>query len=246
MRVRSALLAFAILSLPAGIIAMPALADWPTFGRALCTAPGDQLGPVIASDGSGGAIVAWHDRRSFPFNIDTEHVLAPVVVLRRRRQWDPGFDRPELHAGRHHADDRVGLAVDRHRPARRERVRPETALPQAVAEDGDLRRPRRVVAGHEAAAARRADAEHVEEVGGDRGGVHRLRLAGPRQVAAQVHVEVQIVLQDQAEVRGAGGRRRTRSGRWLGGRWRHRPGLRGRRRLSRPRALPGPGHTARL
>jgi len=80
MRVRSALLAFAILSLPAGIIAMPALADWPTFGRALCTAPGDQLGPVIASDGSGGAIVAWHDRRSFPFNIDTEHVLASGVV----------------------------------------------------------------------------------------------------------------------------------------------------------------------
>ena len=57
MRIRFALLAFATLSLPAGIIASPAFADWPTFGRALCTAPGDQLGPVIASDGAGNAII---------------------------------------------------------------------------------------------------------------------------------------------------------------------------------------------
>src|SRR6185369_6282308 len=80
MRARSALLAFATLSLPAGIIAMPALADWPTFGRALSTAPGDQLGPVIASDGAGGAIVAWQDRGTSPSNIDVEHVLATGVV----------------------------------------------------------------------------------------------------------------------------------------------------------------------
>ena len=80
MRIRSALLAFATLSLPAGIIAVPAFADWPTFGRALCTAPGDQLGPVIASDGAGGAIVAWQDRRIFPFNIVAGHVLASGVV----------------------------------------------------------------------------------------------------------------------------------------------------------------------
>src|SRR5262245_4412781 len=57
----------------------PALADWPPFGRALTTAPGDQLGPVIAPDGAGGAIVAWQDRRS-NFNIDAQHVLATGVV----------------------------------------------------------------------------------------------------------------------------------------------------------------------
>jgi hypothetical protein len=37
---------------------------WPANGRAVCTAVGDQVGPVIASDGSGGAIIAWGDYRS--------------------------------------------------------------------------------------------------------------------------------------------------------------------------------------
>ena len=63
-------------ALALAIVARLASADWPLFGRALCTAPGDQIGPVIASDGAGGAIVAWHDRRLFPFNIDVQHVLA--------------------------------------------------------------------------------------------------------------------------------------------------------------------------
>jgi predicted lipoprotein with Yx(FWY)xxD motif len=39
----------------------PALAD--ANGFPLCTASGDQILPVVASDGSGGAIIAWHDRR---------------------------------------------------------------------------------------------------------------------------------------------------------------------------------------
>ena len=40
----------------------PALAVDPN-GFPLCTAAGDQSGPVIVSDGAGGAIVAWHDNR---------------------------------------------------------------------------------------------------------------------------------------------------------------------------------------
>ena len=79
---RTRIVAVGLTLLPA--LALPALADWPSFGRALVTAPGDQLGPVIASDGAGGAIVAWHDRRRFPFNIDVEHVLASGAV-------DPGW-----------------------------------------------------------------------------------------------------------------------------------------------------------
>jgi hypothetical protein len=55
-------------------------ADWPTFGRAVAVAPGEQIGPAIAPDGAGGAIVAWHDRRVFPFNIDAQHVLASGEV----------------------------------------------------------------------------------------------------------------------------------------------------------------------
>lgn len=40
----------------------PALAVDPN-GFPLCTAAGDQLSPVIVSDGAGGVIVAWHDHR---------------------------------------------------------------------------------------------------------------------------------------------------------------------------------------
>jgi len=38
--------------------------QWETDGVALCTASDDQWWPSIVSDGTGGAIVAWGDRRS--------------------------------------------------------------------------------------------------------------------------------------------------------------------------------------
>jgi len=40
--------------------------QWTTNGIALCTAVGSQELPVVASDGAGGAIVAWYDQRSGP------------------------------------------------------------------------------------------------------------------------------------------------------------------------------------
>src|SRR5262245_12731779 len=64
----------------APLAARSASAAWPPFGRALVTAAGTQVLPVIASDGAGGAIVAWNDRRAFPFNIDAQHVLATGEV----------------------------------------------------------------------------------------------------------------------------------------------------------------------
>ena len=70
----------AVVAVALAVVVRLAAADWPSFGRALCTAPGDQIGPAIASDGAGGAIVAWHDRRQFPFNIDVQHVLASGEV----------------------------------------------------------------------------------------------------------------------------------------------------------------------
>jgi hypothetical protein len=36
---------------------------WTPNGRAICTAAGFQTGPVIVSDGAGGAIIAWSDER---------------------------------------------------------------------------------------------------------------------------------------------------------------------------------------
>ncbi len=49
---------------------------WPTDGRALCTAGGDQDAPVIASDGAGGAIVAWYDGRGDSYDIYASRVSA--------------------------------------------------------------------------------------------------------------------------------------------------------------------------
>ena len=57
---------------------------WPGDGRALCTATGDQSSPVLISDGSGGAIVAWQDLRGANYDLYAQHVLANGAV-------DPGW-----------------------------------------------------------------------------------------------------------------------------------------------------------
>ena len=50
---------------------------WPRDGRAVCTASGNQHGPVLVADGRGGAIVAWQDARGdVGFDIYAQHLLA--------------------------------------------------------------------------------------------------------------------------------------------------------------------------
>ena len=56
---------------------------WPTDGRALCTAPHQQLFPAVTEDGSGGAIVAWFDIRGgdyYAADVYAQHVLAGGLV----------------------------------------------------------------------------------------------------------------------------------------------------------------------
>lgn len=53
---------------------------WPANGRAVCAAPGSQWFPSVASDGAGGAIVAWHDQRDVQSDIYAQHVLASGLV----------------------------------------------------------------------------------------------------------------------------------------------------------------------
>jgi Calx-beta domain-containing protein/beta-propeller uncharacterized protein DUF5122 len=55
---------------------------WPVDGRALCTAAEQQGPPIIVSDGSGGAIVAWQDLRNGMGNYDVyaQRVLASGAV----------------------------------------------------------------------------------------------------------------------------------------------------------------------
>lgn len=56
--------------------------QWTPDGVALCVATGNQLSPVITSDGSGGALVAWYDIRSGVNNdIYAQRVSAAGVPL---------------------------------------------------------------------------------------------------------------------------------------------------------------------
>ncbi len=53
---------------------------WPVGGRALCSAIGDQAAPAVVADGSGGAIVVWHDYRSGTTDVYAQHVVASGAV----------------------------------------------------------------------------------------------------------------------------------------------------------------------
>jgi hypothetical protein len=54
---------------------------WPSNGRAVCAAVGDQVSSVVVSDGAGGAIVTWEDGRNLvDFDIYAQHVLASGVI----------------------------------------------------------------------------------------------------------------------------------------------------------------------
>jgi hypothetical protein len=54
---------------------------WPPSGQALCTAPFNQAYPSIATDGAGGAVVAWEDERNdTDKDVYAQHVLANGTV----------------------------------------------------------------------------------------------------------------------------------------------------------------------
>jgi hypothetical protein len=59
-------------------------ARWPENGIAVCTATGSQEFPTIVGDGTGGAIITWHDTRRDPNNFDifAQHVLELGIVDR--------------------------------------------------------------------------------------------------------------------------------------------------------------------
>jgi hypothetical protein len=58
------------------------MVQWAADGDTLCSAAGDQEFVTIASDGAGGAIVAWQDRRTAVLNIYAQRVNALGVA-----QW---------------------------------------------------------------------------------------------------------------------------------------------------------------
>ncbi len=58
--------------------------QWAANGVAICSVDSDQVGPAIISDGSGGAIIAWQDKRSGSYDIYAQRVNASGVL-----QWSP-------------------------------------------------------------------------------------------------------------------------------------------------------------
>ena len=74
-RVRLATLLAIVAMVGRSINASPARADWPQFGQPISTFPDNQEHSAVATDGAGGAIVAWHDGRFPTVNIFAEHVL---------------------------------------------------------------------------------------------------------------------------------------------------------------------------
>ncbi len=55
--------------------------QWALDGNAICASPGDQNGPVMISDGAGGAIAAWQDARGIDFDIYAGRISANGIGL---------------------------------------------------------------------------------------------------------------------------------------------------------------------
>jgi hypothetical protein len=58
--------------------------QWAANGVAICSADSDQINPVIISDGSGGAIIAWQDKRNGSYDIYAQRVNGSGAL-----QWSP-------------------------------------------------------------------------------------------------------------------------------------------------------------
>lgn len=54
---------------------------WAENGLAICTVTNDQSNPVITSDGVGGAIICWHDKRNGNYDIYAQRVNGDGAVL---------------------------------------------------------------------------------------------------------------------------------------------------------------------
>lgn len=58
--------------------------QWSANGVAICSVDSDQVSPAIVSDGNGGAIIAWQDKRNGSYDIYAQRVNASGAL-----QWSP-------------------------------------------------------------------------------------------------------------------------------------------------------------
>ena len=75
-RVLGAMLMAAFLMVPGAVLSQPLVLN----GIAVCTANNGQITPAIATDGSGGSIIAWQDYRNGNYDIYAQRVNAGVVL----------------------------------------------------------------------------------------------------------------------------------------------------------------------
>ncbi len=75
---------------------------WTVNGLAICSADSDQVSPEIVSDGDGGAIIAWQDKRSGSYDIYAQRINAVGALL-----WSPSTGAPVCTA----AFDQVNIAM---------------------------------------------------------------------------------------------------------------------------------------
>jgi hypothetical protein len=137
-----------------------------------------------------------HARRQ---SANHRHRVAPAIRLGTQREREIQIEvtarrehRGEIEGFRQHADHRVRFAVQRQRRADDRRVGVEAPLPQTVAQHHGLRTVPRAFLRVEDATQLWPDAEHVEEVLGNRDAAEAFRFASAAQqvVADAVKREV--------------------------------------------------------
>jgi len=67
----------------------PVAAQWPASGLPICTDTKSQTAPQIITDGSGGAIIMWHDARDAWQGLGHEKMFAQRVDAQGMLLWDP-------------------------------------------------------------------------------------------------------------------------------------------------------------
>ncbi len=63
--------------------------QWTTNGVSICSADSDQINPTVISDGSGGAIITWQDKRSGNYDLYSQRINASGA-----KQWSPSTGAP--------------------------------------------------------------------------------------------------------------------------------------------------------
>ncbi len=80
-RIKSISLLVLMAAVVLGVAVVPAGAEWIDNGVAMCTENGEQLNVASASDGAGGAFIAWSDRRAASGEVYAQRINSSGAAL---------------------------------------------------------------------------------------------------------------------------------------------------------------------